>query len=103
MVWLFTNASPTGSGAWVAQGPTRDAVRPAAFYTRKLTLAQNAYSAHHQKALAIVEAIASLEYLLRNRCFTVVTDHKSLTKIMAQKSVSGRQQRLLTFLSQLDF
>jgi len=25
MIWLFTNASPTGTGAWIGQGPTRDA------------------------------------------------------------------------------
>jgi len=103
MMWLFTDASPTGPGAWVGQGPTRDAARPGAFHSRKLTLSQNAYPTHRQEALAIVEAIASFEYLLRNRRFTVVTDHESLTKMMIQKSLSGRQQRWLTFFSQLDF
>jgi len=103
MVWLFTHASPTGTCAWVGQGPSRDAARPAAFHSRKLTPSQKAYSTHHQEALAIVEAIASFEYLLRNRHFRVVTDHESLTKIMTQKTLSGRQQRWLTFLSQFDF
>ena len=37
MIWLFTDASPTGTGAWVGQGPTRDTARPAAFHSRKLT------------------------------------------------------------------
>jgi len=37
MIWLFTDASPTGRGAWIGQGPTRDAARPAAFHNRKLT------------------------------------------------------------------
>jgi len=36
MIWLFTDESPTGMGAWIGQGPTRDAARPAAFYSRKL-------------------------------------------------------------------
>jgi len=103
MVWLFTDSSPTGTGEWVGQGPTRDATRSAAFHSRKLTPSQNAYPTHHQEALAIVEAIASLEYLLRNRHFTVVTDHESLTKMMTQKSLSGRQQRWITFLSQFNF
>jgi len=103
MVWLFTNASPTVTGEWIGQEPTRDAARPAAFYSRKLPPSQNAYPTHHQEALTIVEAIASFEYLLRNRHFTVVTDHKSLTKMMTQKGLSGRQQRWLTFLSQFDF
>jgi len=100
---LFTGASPTGTGAWVGQGPTRDAARPTAFHSRKLTSSQNGYPTNHQEALAIVEAIASLEYLLRNRCFTVVTDHESLTTIMTQKGLSGSQQRWLTFHSQLNF
>jgi len=93
MVWLFTDASPTRTGAWVGQGPTRDAARPAAFHSTKLMPSQNAYPTHHQEALAIVEAIASLEYLLRNRRFTVVTDHESLAKVMTQKTLSGRQHR----------
>jgi len=25
MIWLFTDASPTGTGAWISQGPTRGA------------------------------------------------------------------------------
>jgi len=91
MVWLFTNASPTRTGTWVGQGPIRDAARPAAFHHRKLTPSQNAYPTHHQEALAITEAIALLEYLLRNRRFTVVTNHESLTKMMTQKSLSRRQ------------
>jgi len=37
MIWLFTDASPTGTGAWIGQGPTGDAARPAAFHSRKLT------------------------------------------------------------------
>jgi len=30
MIWLFTEASPTGRAAWIGQGPIRDASRPAA-------------------------------------------------------------------------
>ena len=103
MVWLFTDASPTGTGAWVGQGPTRDAARPAAFHSRKITSSQFNYPTHQQEALAIVEAIASFEHLLRERHFTVVTDHESLAKLMTKKGLDGRQQRWLTFLSQFDF
>ena len=100
---MFTDASPTGTGVWVSQGSTRDGARPAAFHSRKLTQSQKAYPTHHQEALAIVEAIASFEYLLRNRHFIVVTDHESLIKIMTEKGLSGRQQRWLTFLGEFDF
>ena len=37
MIWLFTDSSPTGTGTWIGPGPTRDAARPAAFHSRKLT------------------------------------------------------------------
>jgi len=56
----------------------------------KLTPLQNAYPTSHQEALGIVEAIASFEHLLRNRCFTVVTYLESLTQMMTQKGLSGR-------------
>ena len=103
MVWLFTDASPTGTGAWIGQGPTRDTARPAAFHSRKLTPAQNNYPTHQQEALAIVEAMDSFAHLLLHRHFTVVTDHESLTKLMTQKNLSQRQQRWLTYISRYDF
>ena len=56
-IWLFPDASPTGTGAWIGQGATRDAVRPAAFHSRKLTPSQSNYPTHQQETLAIVEAM----------------------------------------------
>jgi len=41
MIWLFTDTSPTGKGAWIGQGPTRDAARPAALDIKKLTPSQS--------------------------------------------------------------
>ena len=41
MIWLLTDASPTGTGAWICQGPTRDAARATAFLSRKLTPSQS--------------------------------------------------------------
>ena len=99
MIWLFTDASPTGTGAWIGQGPTRDAARPAAFHSRKLTSSQSNYPTHQQETLAIVEAMESFAHLLLYKRFTVVTDHESLTKLMSQKNLNGRQQRWLTYIS----
>ena len=103
MIWLFTDASPTGTGAWIGQGPTRDAARPAAFHSRKLTSSQSNYPTHQQETLAIVEAMESFAHLLLYKRFTVVTDHESLTKLMSQKNPNGRQQRWLTYISRFDF
>jgi len=35
--------------------------------------------------------------------FTVITDHESLTKLMTQKNLNGRQQSWLTHIRHLDF
>jgi len=93
MIWLFTDASPTGTGAWIGHGPTRDAVRPAAFHSKKLTPSQSNYPTHQQETLAIIEVMEAFAPHLRHRKFTVVRDHESLTKRMTQKSLNGRQER----------
>jgi len=46
MIMRFTDSSPTGTAAWICQGPTRDAARPAACHRRKLTPSQSNYPTH---------------------------------------------------------
>jgi len=36
-IWLITNASDRGVGAWVGQGATAETARPAALYRRKFS------------------------------------------------------------------
>jgi len=103
MIWLFTNASPSFTGAWIGQGPTRDAARPAAFHTRGLTPSQSNYPTHQQETLATIEAMEAFAPHLLHRQFTVVTGDESLTKLMRQKNFNGQQQRWLTHLSHFDF
>ena len=71
MIWLLTDASSTGTGAWIGQGPTRDAARPASFHSRKLTPAQSNYPTHQQETLAIVEAMESFAHQL-SRSYKIV-------------------------------
>jgi len=103
MIWLFTDASPTGMGAWIGQGPTSDAARPAAFHSRKLMPSQSNYPTHQQEMRAIIEAIEAFAPHLLHRQFTVVTDHESLTKLITQMNLNGREQRWLTHISHFDF
>jgi len=103
MIWLFTDVSPTGTGPWIGQGLTRDAARPAAFHSRELTPSQSNYPTHQQETLAIIEAMEAFAPHLLHRQFTVVTDHESLTKLMTQKNLNGRQQRWLMHISHFDF
>jgi len=77
MLWLFTDASPTGTGAWIGQGPNKDAARPAAFHSRKLTPSQGNYPTHQQETLAIIVPMEAFALDLLHRQFTVVTNHQS--------------------------
>jgi len=103
MIWLFSDATPTGTGGWIGQGPTRDAARPAAFHNRKLTPSQSNYPTHPQETLTIIEAMEACAPHLLHRHITVVTNHESLTKLMTQKNLNGQQQRWLTHISRFDF
>ena len=103
IIWLFTYASTTGMGAWIGQGPTRDAARAASFHSRKLTPARSNFPTHQQGTLAIIEAMESFAHVLLHRDFTVVTDHEGLTKLMTQKYLNGWQQRWLTHISKYDY
>jgi len=103
MIWLFTDASPRGTGTWIGQGRTRDAARPAAFHSRKLTPSQSNYPTHQQETHAIIAAMEAFAPHLLHRQFTVVTDRESLTKLMTQKNLNGRQQRWLTQISAFNF
>ena len=53
--------------------------------------------------LAIIEAMEAFAYHLLQRQFIVVTHHKSLTKLMTQTNLNGRQQRWLKHISRFDF
>jgi len=103
MIWLFTDTSPTGTVAWIGQGPTRDAARPAAFHSRKVTPSKSNYPTHQQETLAIIEAMEAFAPHLLHKQFTLVTDYESLTKLMTRKHLHGRQQRWLTHLSLFHF
>ena len=103
MIWLFTDRSPTGTRAWIGQGPTRDAARPAVFHSRKLTPSESNYPTHQQETLAIIHSMEAFAPHLLHRQFKVVTDHESLNKIMTPENLNGRQQRWLTPISHFDF
>jgi len=75
MMWPFTNASPTGTGASIAQRPTSDAALPAACHSRKLTPSQSNNPTHQQETRAIIEAMEAFASHLLHTQFIVVTDH----------------------------
>jgi len=55
--------------------------QPLAFFSRKLSPAQQKYSAYDWELLAIYKAVKYFRHMLEARNFTVLTDHKPLTHL----------------------
>ena len=98
---LVTDASDSGMGACLEQ-KFSDIWKPLAFFSRKLTPAQRAYSTYDRELTAVFESIKYFRHFLEGQSFAIVTDHKPLIYAFTQKSekASPRQQRQLSFISQ---
>src|SRR5437588_10485386 len=103
VVYLFTDASLTGTGTWVGQEPTPERAKPAFFHSRKLTPTHTNYPTFQIETLAIIDVVHAFDELLAGHHFTIITDHESLTNMRKQKRLGGRQQRWVDFLSRYDF
>jgi len=76
--------------------------QPLAFFSRKLSPAQQNYRAYDRELLAIYEAVKHFRHMLEARNFTVLTDHKPLTFAFHRKRAKflPRQFKHLDFISQ---
>jgi len=99
-IWLITNASDTGVGAWVGQGETADTVRPAALHSRKFSNAQRNYGTTDKEALAIVDALTAFYHLLAGNEFTIVTDHQPLMYLKTSRIPTKKQLRWRGYIGQ---
>ncbi len=70
---IYTDSSNLQLGAMVTQNN-----RPLAFFSRKLSPAQQKYIVTEQELLAIVETLKELKDMLWGQTITVYTDHKNL-------------------------
>jgi cleavage and polyadenylation specificity factor subunit 1 len=98
---LFTDASDTAIGAALQQRVC-DAWQPLAFYSHKLSPAQQKYSPYDQELLVVYEAIKYFRHMVEGRPFVNSTDHKSLIYAFQQRrdKCSPRQFRHLEFTGQ---
>ena len=97
---LVTDASTTAMGA-VLQQRVQCGWQLLAFFSRKLSPAQQKYSAYDWELLTIYEAVKYFRHMLEARNFTVLTDHKPLTFAFIQKrdKCSPRQFNHWDFIS----
>ena len=98
---LAVDASNTHIGA-VLQQKALGLWSPLAFFSRKLSLTEEKYSAFDRELLAAYSSIRYFRFLLEGRSFTLFTDHKPLTHALFRTSPpwSARQQRHLAYISE---
>jgi len=92
-IFLVTDASLIGRGAWVGQGLSVSEIRPAAFHFRKFNSAQLNYSTFDKELLAIVDALEHFRPMLSICRFMIFTDYKPLVAFLKQTELLGRQVR----------
>ncbi|GFR58209.1 Pol polyprotein [Elysia marginata] len=74
---------------------------PTAFFSRKLSEAEQKYSAFDRELLASYAAVKHFRHFLEGRPFTIFTDHKPLTTVLSSHiDRSPRQTRHLSFISE---
>jgi hypothetical protein len=96
-IFLSVDASATHVGAALQPGQTP---RPLAFFSAKLTAAQQKYSAFDRELRACYLAIRHFRWSLEGRSFYILTDHKPLTFAIHRLSDawSARQQQQMSYV-----
>lgn len=98
---VVVDASDTAIGATLHQQSDKG-WQSLAFFSKKLTLAQQRYSAYDRELLAAYMSIKYFRHMVEGRTFVLFTDHKPLIYAFRQKEdkCSSRQLRQLDFISQ---
>ena len=100
---LSCDSSDIALGAYLGQKDNSDIIRPIAYFSKKLNMAQRKYTIFEKELLSVVEAIKSFKYYLYGRYFIVRCDNAALTKLSRLESVSNRVARCFAFLSDYNF
>ena len=99
---VHTDASGYATGAVLMQDQGHG-LQPIAFMSKKMNDAERNYPVHEQELLAIKNALTTWSHYLRDRHFTVVTDHQSLQYIESNKMATSRLVRWRMQLADFDF
>ncbi|UOH84329.1 hypothetical protein LQV05_001125 [Cryptococcus neoformans] len=101
-VFLFTDVSNTGTGAWISVGTSWDSVQPVAYDSRTFNSAQHNYLVHDCELLAIINALNHWCPLLYSVLVHVYCDHFMLQWFLGQCNLSPHQLRWLSTLKDFD-
>ncbi|KAI2655942.1 Transposon Tf2-8 polyprotein [Labeo rohita] len=100
------DASTIGVGAVLSQAVGEPPVlHPCAFFSRKLTPAEQNYDIGNRELLAIKLALEKWCHWLEGAAypFTIITDHKNLQYIREARRLNPRQARWALFLTRFNF
>ncbi len=102
-VWLVLDSCGSGVAVAVIQGNHWNKGVVCAFFSAKLSSAQQNYPIHEIEMLTGVESMMRLHDILQGMHFTWVTDHKGLTHLFEQKNLSGQQAHCMEKMVEFDF
>ncbi|KAG9223444.1 hypothetical protein CCMSSC00406_0006936 [Pleurotus cornucopiae] len=102
-IWVVTDGCATGVAGAVLQGNDWKKASVAAFFSAKLSAAQQNYATHEIEMLAGVETMLRHRDILQGAKFKWLTDHKGLVHLLNQKNLTGRQARWLEKLGDFNF
>ena len=84
------------------QEDTAGDLRPVAYASRKMLLAEMNYPTHERELLAILYCLKQWRHLLLGQHVTAYTDHKPLKHYHSQPNLGARFTRWLDFVSDYD-
>ena len=102
---LQTDASDVALGAALSQVDEKGVERPICFAARRLTGAEEKYSATEKEALGAVYGIRQFAMFLQPRKFLLFTDHRALQWMLSMdgKTTNQRVMRWIMFLQDYSF
>ena len=93
-IYLQTDASDYGIGAYlyqkVAQEDGSTLEYPVGFISKSIASAHTSWDTPMKEGYAIFYALKKWEYLLRDREFTIQTDHKNLTQLQSDNYMTNK-------------
>ena len=93
-IFLQTDASDYGIGAYLFQRVTQEdestVDHPIGFISKSIASEHTSWDTPMKEGYAIFYALKKWEYLLRDRQFTILTDHKNLTQLRSDNYLTNK-------------
>ena len=105
-IYLQTDASDYGIGAYlyqvISQADGTTVEHPVGFISKSIASAHTSWDTPMKEGFAIFYALHKWEYLLRDREFTVRTDHQNLTRLRNERSTNKMVKRWFMAFQEYD-